>query len=382
MVDKRPGPTWPDESDIQESVEVHREPPYYGTATGELICDPAVSDGAVRLYLYLSWRAGLKNNNIRSRSTMAADLGITAPTVRNRIKQLVVAGWVAVVTRMTTSGDQTSNHYHVFENRETSATWRKDFKPSPGETLQLLPPKPNTRKHRAGVGGRPKQAKTDGETSQDGDNLSLPVGGGVINSSYVPPVTQVIPNHLSSNQPTNTSRAGKAPAAVRTEPQSYATTSGKSDAELLTTRDAVEAEMRIDDDRRLHRNEQRALLTDMVTHLFKVSGPFAQKYVAMLEGRQLQNIRANTAWNEAAAYLKGAPVTADELYGWSKWYRQTILGGNEKLSLTSKPESLVSSILAYRETPTTPARATGMFAGTNYDDTYWERQDAAKASAK
>lgn len=200
MADKRPGPTRPDESDIQESVEVHREPPYYGTATGELICDPAVSDGAVRLYLYLSWRAGLKNNNIRSRSTMAADLGITAPTVRNRIKQLVVAGWVAVVTRMTASGDQTSNHYHVFENRETSATWRKEFKPSPGETLQLLPPKPNTRKHRAGIGGRPKQVKTDGETSQDGDNSSLPVGGGVINSSYVPPVTQVIPNHLSSNQ--------------------------------------------------------------------------------------------------------------------------------------------------------------------------------------
>ena len=27
-------------------------------------------------------------------------------------------------------------------------------------------------------------------------------------------------------------------------------------------------------------------------------------------------------------------------------------------------------------------RATGMFAGTNYDDTYWERLSAAKASAK
>ncbi len=29
-----------------------------------------------------------------------------------------------------------------------------------------------------------------------------------------------------------------------------------------------------------------------------------------------------------------------------------------------------------------PSAPTGMFAGTNYDDTYWERQDAAKASAK
>ena len=222
---KRAGPKWPDafpEDDIQESVEIHREPPYYGTATGELICDPAVSDGAVRLYLYLSWRAGLKNNNIRSRSTMASDLGVSSHTVRNRIKQLVAAGWVAVVTRLTTSGDQTSNHYHVFESRETSATWRKDFKPSSGETLQLIPPTPNERKPRSGIGGRPKNAKSDGKTSQDGGNSSLPVDGGVINSSYVPPETQVTSNHLLSNQEIVDANASSGdathPAPVETPP--------------------------------------------------------------------------------------------------------------------------------------------------------------------
>ncbi|MBK8138380.1 MAG: hypothetical protein IPK52_21630 [Chloroflexi bacterium] len=339
MTMKRPGPTWPDEhiTDAAPSAA------YFHFMLN--MADDDLDPYEYRLLGHYRRVCGMNGTCTQSVRDIAKACKMSRGMVTKTRDKLAAGGWITARRNVENGLDK-------------------------GYTVKLIDRmRENTERYAAAKDAH--QAQTEGVHTVD----TCPPGGGGVHQ-----VKQRI--NKNKNQPTNTSHAGKAPAAVRTEPQSYATTSGKSDAELLATRDAVETEMRIDDDRRLHRNEQRALLLDMVAHLFKVSGPFAQKYVAMLEGRQLQNIRANTAWNEAAAYLKGAPVTADELYAWSKWYRQTILGGNEKLSLTSKPESLVSSILAYRETPTTPARATGMFAGTNYDDTYWERQDAAKASAK
>lgn len=175
------------------------------------------------------------------------------------------------------------------------------------------------------------------------------------------------------------SAAGKAPAGRPFQKSTYAETSGKTDAELEAERAAVEAEMFATDELRYHRNEQRALLTQAITHVFKASGAYAAKFLAMLEGRQTMTGKRDTQWNEAAADLKGAPVTADELIEWSEWYRRTTLGGSKDATITTSPVKIASSILARRSLNSTPVygrngsnrRDPDKFLG-GMDDTYWD----------
>ena len=150
----------------------------------------------------------------------------------------------------------------------------------------------------------------------------------------------------------------------------HAATSGQSLDELEAARADIEAAQLIEDERRLHNNEQRVLLRQAVTYLFNISGSRAEKYIAMLQGRS--TIPKKSAWNEAAADLKGAPVTSDELTAWADWYRRTTLGGSKDATLTSSPDKLVGSILAYREQVSSGVRPVSQFHNRNSKRDYWK----------
>lgn len=133
------------------------------------------------------------------------------------------------------------------------------------------------------------------------------------------------------------------------KPQSLAERTGLSDAELEAQRAAVEAQQRVIDERRYHRNENRELLARAVTHHLGIGGSRASKYVTMLEGRASAKSKKRSgdgnAFDEAAADLRGAPVSANEFTDFCEWYRRTVLKGNAHLNIVSTPDKLVGAIL-------------------------------------
>jgi hypothetical protein len=354
---------------VEDTVEVHREEPKFGRARGELICDKRISDGAVRLYLYLHWRAGQKNTNRRARKTMAAELGISPQAIRTRAIELVYYGWLAVVERFTEEGDRTSNGYHVFENHELSKMWRDGYKDTATEKLQTFPTKYEPRKSRAGIGGRPKKNVVEAETSSE-----------VVNSSFAPSETQVAINQLSSN-PLPTTPDAEAPVdAPIAKPGSYQARTGKSDAECEAERIALAAEQRIIDERRMVLNEQAEELKLALKHYLNVGGTHAQKFVTMFQGRQSKGRNKKddsvSAFNEQAALLKDQPVTPDEFTSACESYIKKVFGGVKK-QITLSPEKLVGFILAEREPlmaslPTTNA---SNYGASNWKEDFWDKFD-------
>jgi predicted DNA-binding transcriptional regulator len=342
----------------QETVQYHRAPPRYAKAASTLILDQSISDGAVRLYLYLQWRAGQKNTNFRAKSTMALELGVTSRTIRNRIAELAAAGWIAVVERGVIGEEQTSNHYHVFESRKMAKMWRAGYVPAEGDRLQPIP-KLEARKTRAGKGGAPKKA--------------VKLSSDAVNSSSPPPGTQVHPNELPSNPETNTPDANApvsvpaiVPPAIMPKPGSYQERTGKTDEECELERIEEAKRQLALDEWRMQRNENKVLLRQAILHHLHLSGSRGEMYVTMLEGKQSKRNKRRAgdadAFDEAAAELAGAPVSANEFTDWCEWYRKTELHGSKDASITSKPDKMVGSILAYRALNVKPVGASGLGA--------------------
>jgi len=165
-------------------------------------------------------------------------------------------------------------------------------------------------------------------------------------------------------------------------PGTHAATSGQSLDELEAARADIEAAQLVEDNARHNHNEAQYLLRQTVTYLFNLGGSLANKYVAMLQGRPTYPKKAGSKWNEAAAELKGAPVTSDELTAWADWYRKTTLGGSKDATLTSSPDKLVGSILAYRETHAAGQPRQSSFFGPGYNQDHWETVDTVKGGAK
>jgi hypothetical protein len=321
----------------EDTVEVHREEPKFGRARGDLICDARISDGAVRLYLYLQWRAGQKNTNRRARKTMAAELGISPQAIRTRAIELVYYGWLAIVERYTEDGDRTSNGYHVFDNRALSKMWRDGYKDTETEKLQPFPTKYEPRKSRAGIGGRPKKVQVEAETSLE-----------VQNSSFVPSATQVSPNQLSSN-PVQEIAASAAPSA---KAGSYQALSGKTDAECEAERIAEGEKQLALDLWRMNMHEQLDLLGKAVTHYFGYGGSLATKYARMFYGvfKGGKKQKADdSVYAEQTALLKDAPVTANEFTEWAAEYCKARGLEPNNPDMVRDPEKVVSYILARRD---------------------------------
>lgn len=81
----------------------------------ELLSDPRVCDGAVRLWAILSgaYADYSTGEAFPSRNTLADFLGVSVRTVVRYITQLEQSGWVEVTRRRAANGDWTSNLYRL-----------------------------------------------------------------------------------------------------------------------------------------------------------------------------------------------------------------------------------------------------------------------------
>ena len=70
------------------------------------ICDPRLSDGALRLFAYLAWRQGNDAYCWPSISTICRDLHTSPTTARRRLRELAHAGYLKITHRTGRS-----NHY-------------------------------------------------------------------------------------------------------------------------------------------------------------------------------------------------------------------------------------------------------------------------------
>ena len=69
------------------------------------ICDPNITDGALRLFAYLAWRQGNDNSCWPSVPTMAHDLNVSEDTIRRRLRELESENYLVTKHRLGRSSD-------------------------------------------------------------------------------------------------------------------------------------------------------------------------------------------------------------------------------------------------------------------------------------
>jgi hypothetical protein len=69
------------------------------------ICDPNITDGALRLFAYLAWRQGNDNSCWPSVPTMAHDLNVSEDTIRRRLRELESENYLVTTHRIGRSND-------------------------------------------------------------------------------------------------------------------------------------------------------------------------------------------------------------------------------------------------------------------------------------
>jgi DNA-binding transcriptional MocR family regulator len=69
------------------------------------ICDPNITDGALRLFAYLAWRQGNDNSCWPSVPTMAHDLNVSEQTIRRRLRELESENYLVTTHRIGRSSD-------------------------------------------------------------------------------------------------------------------------------------------------------------------------------------------------------------------------------------------------------------------------------------
>jgi DNA-binding MarR family transcriptional regulator len=177
-----------------------------------LILDSRLSDGAIRLYAYMQWRAGQNSRNFEGRDSIAEAMGISETTVTKRAAELEAADWIVIIRRRNKTGKST-NFYKVFDSQDDCCQWRaKHQLPKPQRQVRA-------RKTRAGVGGRPhhkpdldgnvnssseyKQDTNINLSSETNVNLSSGTPAQNLNSSLAYPDSVFIQTQIdpSSNTP-------------------------------------------------------------------------------------------------------------------------------------------------------------------------------------
>ncbi len=90
--------------------ELTTEAPTFSTAWHDLVLDPTVSDGAVRLYLVLAWftRPG-KSTVFPGQVRLAKDMDCSLDTVQRRLNELIAKRWVTKTRRHA----RRTNQYHL-----------------------------------------------------------------------------------------------------------------------------------------------------------------------------------------------------------------------------------------------------------------------------
>ncbi len=136
---------------MNEKGYLHRRSRSFSKADIALTLDTTLTDGAYRLYHYMHWRYGSNCDNHEGQLSMADALGVSQPTISNRIVELVEHDWVIVKQRNGRQG-RVTNFYHIFECQDDCRAWRaKHHLPKPEIERKRKP----QRKTRKGIGGRP-----------------------------------------------------------------------------------------------------------------------------------------------------------------------------------------------------------------------------------
>lgn len=123
-------PTTPDESDTQRAG--------FSMAPAAVLSDPALSDLAVRVYLWLDYRAGSSGVCRTLYRTVAADLGKSESTVKRAVAQLRKSGWVRVKRTGKSSMFYPLNPSRITQPKPTKAKKRRDIS---GPTASDLVPR-------------------------------------------------------------------------------------------------------------------------------------------------------------------------------------------------------------------------------------------------
>src|SRR5574340_642325 len=107
---------------MEEKGYLHRRSRSYSKADIALTLDTTLTDGAYRLYHYMHWRYGSNCDNHEGQQSMAEALGVSQPTISNRVAELVDHDWVVAIQRNGRQG-RITNFYHVFEYQDDCQAW-------------------------------------------------------------------------------------------------------------------------------------------------------------------------------------------------------------------------------------------------------------------
>lgn len=92
-----------------------------------------ISDGAIRVFAHIHWRAGDTGWFTEAPKTTANQLGTSVKTIRRRIKELEAGNWVAVINRPSASGKgNATNQIKPFQNQADCIKFRSAHKPKIG----------------------------------------------------------------------------------------------------------------------------------------------------------------------------------------------------------------------------------------------------------
>ena len=171
-------PTTPDESDTQRAG--------FSMAPAAVLSDPALSDLAVRVYLWLDYRAGSSGECRTLHSTIAADLGKSERTVKRAVAELRKSGWVRVKrTRRGAAKYVVTNPSRITKPKATKPKKRRDI--SRPTASDLVP-----RRDRSGT--------------QEGTDLALPYNKSSLTTHREPaartaPAATTAPPGVGGNPP-------------------------------------------------------------------------------------------------------------------------------------------------------------------------------------
>jgi len=138
----------------QEAGKTHSTKATFGKVFVDIMHNLNITDGAVRLYSHMHWRYGANQDNHEGQESMAKILGVTRKTIRSRIDELEAHDWVMTIYQ---KHDQKKTwqrcFYHVFESQDECRTFRQEYKPITGETVEDKP-EIKARKSRKGAGNK------------------------------------------------------------------------------------------------------------------------------------------------------------------------------------------------------------------------------------
>jgi hypothetical protein len=317
-----------DKPQDQDTGFVHARGETFGKVFDSLMHDLEISDGAVRLYAHMHWRYGRTKRMFQGKHGMAEQLGVQKRTIDSRIDELAAKDWIIVIRRRHASGDNDTNVYHVFESQSDCREFRREYKPSTGETVA---PKPKLLKRKAASG-------------RDAKNCIPLVSNFAPNTEAVDPdAVKKIP--ADSGDGTGNGRKAGSYGAAHPE-----LTDEELDAQAAElTRQKTEAALK-----GFNEAAEREALLEAITEIFNAGGGEfgeAGMYMRMLRGTVKSGRKKKDNLDEfdlQAHIFTANPVTAAELREWSTDYRKTILKDSANATMVRVPLKVAGAIDAWR----------------------------------